>query len=69
MSRKKKEPKVESIILSRLDSLDSKLDEVRTKDLPGIRGDIRELNVKSGIWGGVSGLVSACVVYLGLGKH
>jgi len=36
------------------------------KMLGDIRGDIKALNVKAGIWGGVTGLVAALAAHFGI---
>jgi hypothetical protein len=56
---------VNDLILEEIRDMHVKLDDVRTKDIPKIREDLRELKVKSSMWGGISGLIGGILaVYL-----
>lgn len=43
--------------------LNAELKEVRIKDIPSIREDLRELKVKAGIWGAIGGVLTAATTY------
>ena len=47
-----------------IELVDTKLDSVRTKDLPVIRSEIDTLKLKASAWGGLSGLVVALAAAL-----
>lgn len=50
------EPSVQTLIISRLDRIEGKTDLLVT--------EVAALKVKSGVWGALSGMVTALVVWL-----
>lgn len=48
-----------------LSHLDAKIDEIRAKDLPGIREQIATLKVQSSLWGGLLGGLAGLIPVLG----
>jgi hypothetical protein len=53
-----------------LESLDNKIQSIRTEDIPSLQIEIAMLKIKAGVWGAVAGVIpgTLAVVYIWL-KH
>jgi len=54
----------EKTIVDRLESIERKLDRLRTSDLPNLMVDIAELKTQARIWGGFWGVIGGAAVAL-----
>jgi len=59
---------IQDLMYNEIKEIHSKLDRVLEKELPDLKADVKVLQVKSGIWGGLSGLLGGALVALGVGK-
>ena len=48
-------------LAARLESVEKKIDAIRTSDIPGLRVDIATLQVKAGVWGLFGGLIPVII--------
>lgn len=57
---------LEERLNKRFDDVDRKLDNVRTRDLPGIQTEIALLKANTAVRGAVAGTIASCVVIGGI---
>jgi len=57
-------------VIKDIEGLNTKIESIKNTDLPAIKVDIAMLQIKSGMWGALAGLVVALgAVFLTLLKH
>lgn len=59
---------VQDLMYSEIKEMNAKLDRVLEQEIPDIKGDIKVLKVKSGVWGAFSGLLGGVLVSLGFSR-
>lgn len=63
-----KRKSIQDMMYHEIKEMHGKLDRVLEKEIPDLKADVKVLQVKSGIWGGLSGLIAAGLVALGVQK-
>ncbi len=63
-----KRKNIQDMMYNEIKEIHGKLDRVLEREIPDLKADVKVLNVKSGIWGGLSGLIAAGLVAVGFHK-
>lgn len=59
---------IQDMMYAEIKEMHAKLDKVLTQEIPEMKGDIKVLNVKAGIWGALSGLIGGVAVAFGFAR-
>lgn len=57
---------VQDMILEEIKDINSKLDKVLEVEIPEVKSRVRVVEVKSGIWGALSGVLGGALAVFGL---
>lgn len=63
-----KRKNIQDMMYNEIKEMNAKLDRVLEKEIPDLKTDVKVLQVKSGVWGGLSGLIAAGLVAFGINK-
>lgn len=56
---------VQDLILEEIKDINSKLDKVLEEEIPGIKTRVKVVEIRSGIWGGLTGVLGGVLTAIG----